>query len=228
MRKEIDMADYIPPKDREFNDFFNYLYHYVNERTVGETPVWTFIPKEQLSNLSRVWRSWTIAWNTMKEPHTSIETEIKNEARKAAEVLIRPFVNRFLRFPPVTNEDRMAMGIPNPKEGRTPIPVPTTSPKLLPNTGTRRRLIIHYRNEESEQRGKPKDIHGIEIMWAILDHPPVDLDELIHSSFSTRSPLTLEFKEYERGCHVYMTGRWEINRDGEKGPFGAIEEVVIP
>jgi hypothetical protein len=42
--------------------------------------------------------------------------------------------------------------------------------------------------------------------------------------FDTRPSLTLEFEEQ----HVYMAGRWEIEREGVKGPPGDIEEVVIP
>jgi hypothetical protein len=67
-----------------------------------------------------------------------------------------------------------------------------------------------------------------EVRWAILDHPPADLKELINSTFDTNSPLTLEFEEHERGKHVYLCGRWEIQREGEKGPDGAIEEAIIP
>jgi hypothetical protein len=128
----------------------------------------------------------------------------------------------------VTDEDRDKMGIPNYKDGRTPVPAPETSPLLLIDTGTRRRIIVHYRDEKSGRRGKPKGVHGIEVRWAILDRPPAHEDELIHSSFDTKSPLTLEFDESDRGKHVYLCGRWEIEREGIKGPSGAIEDAIIP
>jgi hypothetical protein len=35
-------------------------------------------------------------------------------------------------------------------------------------------------------------------------------------------------REQDRGKHIYLLGRWEINREGGKGPFGAIEEAIIP
>jgi hypothetical protein len=68
----------------------------------------------------------------------------------------------------------------------------------------------------------------VEIRWAVLDHYPASDKELINSSFDTKQPLTLEFDEGDRGKHIYLCGRWEINREGEKGPFGAIDEAVIP
>jgi hypothetical protein len=99
---------------------------------------------------------------------------------------------------------------------------------LFVDTGTRRRLVITYRDEGSKRRGKPAGVHGIEVRWAILDTPPVHISELAHSSFDTNPPLTIDFEEDQRGKRVYLAGRWEISREGEKGPFGDIEEAVIP
>jgi hypothetical protein len=58
--------------------------------------------------------------------------------------------------------------------------------------------------------------------------PQKFFQELTHSSFDTSPPLTLAFGEAKRGKRVYMSGSWEIERGGEKGPPGAIEEAVIP
>jgi hypothetical protein len=68
-----------------------------------------------------------------------VETAEKNRARKTAEAALRDFVNRYLRYPPGTDEDRDRMGIPNHKTERTPVPVPTTSPLLTVDTGTRQK-----------------------------------------------------------------------------------------
>jgi hypothetical protein len=222
------MADYIPRKDAVFDQWFSFICQYVSQKCAGQSPQWTHIPQTERDRLEGQYTAWKTAYGATTGPHTKVATVAKNEARKAAEEEIRPFVNRFLRYEPVTNEDRTAMGIPNHSEGRSPVPVPLTSPRLLIGTGTRRRLIVHFRDERSERRGKPKGVHGIEVRWAILDHPPADIRELIHSSFDTRSPLTLEFEEHQRGQRAYMCGSWEIKREGEKGPPGDIEEAVIP
>jgi hypothetical protein len=120
------------------------------------------------------------------------------------------------------------MGIHNRKTTRSPVVVPDTSPRLLIDMGIRRRIIVYYRDETSTRRGKPTGVHGIEVKWAILDHYPVSDKELIHSSFDTSQPLTLVFDEADRGKHIYLMGLWEIEREGEKGPPGAIEEAIIP
>jgi hypothetical protein len=137
-------------------------------------------------------------------------------------------VNRFLRYPPATDEDRDSMGVHNKKTSRSPAPVPTTSPQLTVDTGARRRLIIHYKDEKSARRGKPDGVHGIEARWEIMNHAPASVNDLTHSSFDTNPPLALEFDERDRGKRVYMSGCWEIEREGEKRPSGAIVDAVIP
>jgi hypothetical protein len=223
------MADNnIPARDGEFDVFFKNIVDYVDEKTSGEPPAWDHIPTTEKQNLHGSYNAWTAAYNPTKVPHTPTQTAEKNRVRKTSEKFLRDFINRFLRYTPVTDEDRDNMGVHNKKTNRSPVPIPTTSPRLIIDTGTRRRVIIHYVDEKSEHRGKPPGVHGIEVRWAALDHFPTNEKELINSSFDTNSPLTLEFGEEDRGKHIYMAGSWEISREGEKGPPGAIEEAIIP
>jgi hypothetical protein len=34
--------------------------------------------------------------------------------------------------------------------------------------------------------------------------------------------------EEDRGKRLYMAGRWEIEREGVKGPFGDIVSAIVP
>jgi hypothetical protein len=106
--------------------------------------------------------------------------------------------------------------------------VPATVPLLVAKAGHIRQVLVDYKDSASEKRGKPPKVHGIEIRWAILEHPPADENELTNSAFDTRSPFSLTFDEKDRGKTVYFAGRWEINREGEKGDFSAIVSAVIP
>jgi hypothetical protein len=220
--------DSIPTNDADFEAWFNVMNQYVAQKCSGSQPAWNHIPQEAWSALQDVYTVWNDAFIKTLSPHTKVDTEAKNDAKKSAIAKIRPFVNQYLRFSPVTNEDRTAMAIHNHKDTRTPIPIPTTAPQLLIDTGTRRRLIISYRDEGSDRRGKPNGVHGIEVKWAVLTAPPADIAELTNSSFDTNPPLVLEFEEHERGNKVFLCGRWEILREAGKGPFGGIEEAVIP
>jgi hypothetical protein len=196
--------------------------------TSGASPKWPHIPPERVTELTDGYAEWYTAYAKTLVPHPPEETAERNRVYKSTRKILENFIAQFLRFPPVTDEDRDKMGIPNRRPRRKEIPVPETAPRLIPDTRTRRRIKVSYVDEHSNRRGKPEDVHGIEICWAILDHHPVDLSELIHSSFDTSPPLILDFEEHQRGQHVYMVGRWEIEREGLKGPPGAVEDVVIP
>jgi hypothetical protein len=222
--------DYIPPRDADFDGWYFNLKNYVVEKTQGPYPPyqWTNIPPERVTELTTLYDDWHTKYNTTLAAHTPVDTEYKNDARKAAVKYIRSFVAQYLKFDPVTDEDRTAMGIHNHNPKPTPVPIPKTVPELTIDSGTPRCLIINYRDKDSERRAKPAGVHGIEIRWAISDAPPADVEDLINSSFDTKSPLTLEFKEHERGKKVYLCGRWEINREGEKGHFGDVVEAFVP
>ena len=218
--------NYIPDKDSEFDDFFKNLRQCVIDYTADGT--WTHIPADAVTGFSASYVRWHTAYEKTLGPHTSADTAEKNRIRKVEEKYLEDFVNQYLRNPPVTDFQRDEIGVPNKNTHHTTVPAPLTSPELTPDTGTRRRVIVHYRDEGSEKRGKPDHVHGLELRWAVLDHPPAHNKELVNSAFDTRSPLTLEFDEADRGKRVYMMGLWEIEREGIKGPPGAIVEAVIP
>ncbi|MDR2418412.1 MAG: hypothetical protein LBD79_05110 [Treponema sp.] len=222
------MSDNVPSGDAAFGVFFENIVNYVNQKTSGTPPAWSHIPQAESDKLKDAKNAWIAAYEQTKVPHTPVQTAEKNRVRKSSETFLREFINRFLRYAPVSNEDRDNMGIHNKKDRRSSVTVPTTSPQLTVDTGTRCRLIIYYKDEKSTRRGKPAGVHGIEVRWAILDHLPESIKELTNSAFDTNPPLTLEFDEQDRGKRVYMSGCWEIEREGEKGPPGAIVEAVIP
>jgi hypothetical protein len=221
--------DYIPSNDAEFNVWFKNLVQYVNQKTTGGTPEWTHIPPAEVTLLVNAYADWYNAYAPTLKPHLPAETLVKDEARKTAAAVIRPFVGQWLMWKQVSDAEREEMGIHNPKPRRPHIPAPTTVPELEPRAGLPRQIVVPYRDKGSEHRGKPADVHGVEVRWALLDKPPLDIDgELVNSSFDTKSPLTLEFQEHERGKRIYMVGRWEIGREGVKGNFGDIVTAIIP
>ncbi|MDR2362469.1 MAG: hypothetical protein LBD91_07040 [Prevotellaceae bacterium] len=60
------------------------------------------------------------------------------------------------------------------------------------------------------------------------DYPtPTDWEELINSSFATRSPMRMTFSGHDRGTRLFLAARWENNR-GEKGPWTEIFSAIVP
>jgi hypothetical protein len=86
---------------------------------------------------------------------------------------------------------------------------------------------INFRDKNEKGTAKPKGVRGAEIAWAILDTPPTDWSELIHSAFDTRTPAELTFSGNDRGKTLYYALRWE-NNVGQKGPWSEIYSAIIP
>jgi hypothetical protein len=173
------------------------------------------------------------AFTNWKDPSSRTKTITRD--LEDAEDLFKPTYRKlytgFLKESPlVTHHDLEAMGLPVRPGGHTPSPIPTSSPDSDANTGTPRRIILSiFENNGTHKRAKPDGVHGAETRWAIFDNAQglVTLDALIHSSFCTRSPLTLDFTEEQRGKFLYYALRWENTR-GEKGPFSLVQSVIIP
>jgi hypothetical protein len=106
------MPSSIPTSYEQFNLWFKFLVPYVLSKTEGTAPAWTHIPKAVVDMLSEAYAAWYVVYGKTLGPHTPVDTLAKMEGRKAAEKIIRGVVNQYLRFFPVTDEDRKAMGIP--------------------------------------------------------------------------------------------------------------------
>jgi hypothetical protein len=221
------MGDYLALIDPVFDQFFKFMVQYVTAKCSGATPAWTHIPQAVLTAIADMYAAWFTAYSKMSGPYTQVDREAKNDAKKASKKAIRALVNQYLRFDPVTDEDRTAMGIPNHDTHPSPIPIPGDIPETEAQTPLPRVLRFRFRRANMKRWGKPKGIHGMELVWLISDTLPKEVEELVHSAFATKSPLELTFKESERGKRLYYAVRWETNAM-KKGKFSAIYSVIIP
>jgi hypothetical protein len=167
------------------------------------------------------------AWEMYREVNSSYNRTKKNELMAAVIHDMEMFADTSIRYNAKMSEaDKNRFGIYTPKAGHR-IEVPTTVPVLMPRVVNPREVIIDYMDRDSGKRGKPAGVHAIEIRWGILDHAPSGIEELTNSVTDTRSPHRLRFTEKERGQKLYMAGCWVIEREGEKGLYGEIVEIVI-
>jgi hypothetical protein len=166
---------------------------------------------------------------TQSGTRTSVTVRDKNTARKLLEKDMRLAVNEFLRYnSALTDGDRERLGLTIYKTTRTPTPVAETYPEFYLDSHTHRRLIIHFYDWRTVNlKAKPPGQHAAEIRWAICDVPPKNVGDLTNTSFTTRTPFTLEFDEYQRGKTLYFALRWENTR-GLPGPWSDIKAAVIP
>jgi len=108
--------DYIPRNDKEFEQFFRNITDYVLDNNAR----WKHIPKDDVDILEDQFSRWNTAYEKTLVPHIPQLTAEKNRVRLSTERALRHFVNRFLRFEPVTDLDRDKMRIPNRDLIRTP------------------------------------------------------------------------------------------------------------
>jgi hypothetical protein len=217
-------TDYIPRGDAVFLEFAKNLYAYALDN-FGRWSVPT--PQTELGGPLETFEA---KFQAAQNPNRGkVDVLNKNESRAALEKAVRVYCKAYVLYnPKVTDEDRERMGLPIYTGGRGPVNVPDSVPVLTVRLKNPRELPVYYHDSVSGRRGKPPRVHGIEVRWAVLDHFPADIKELTQSAFDTASPCVLKFAEHERGLRVYMCGRWEIEREGEKGSFGEIIEGVVP
>jgi hypothetical protein len=231
---------YIPGGDAEFDVFFKNIVDYVLARVLAAQPVWTHIPPAEAEKLATAYTDWHTAYEPTLVSHTSVQTAEKNRTRKASQKVLTGFVNRFLRYPPVTDEDRDNMGIPNKKPIKTPVPAPERQVEAdLTFPGIH---IVELRNIRpvAGPDDDPRSDYGVRIYYGLsgtptdtykfrLSAPPERGNDLPDSRFTRKKKERFDF-EGESGNTVYFCLRYENAKGGEEGvgPFGPILHATIP
>jgi hypothetical protein len=129
----------------------------------------------------------------------------KDEARKTATKLMQDFANTSIRYNKyMKEEDKQNYGVHTPDGSSTPVTAPVTFPEAEADTSVLRQVTIRFWDSLTKKRGKPHGVHGAEIRWALLDHPPKSVEDLINSDFDTATPYTLKFDETDRGKRLYF------------------------
>jgi hypothetical protein len=158
----------------------------------------------------------------------SVDRLERREKAKSVTKSSRNFVNRDLRYnEAVTDEDRKQLGLTVPDETPTSETDPNEYPEIETDTSVLRRITCRFLNRE-HRAAKPGHVHGTELRSGFIpDGEKPSLTLLTDSSFSTRSSMTLEFTDEQRGKLIGLCARYE-NNTGGKGPFGPIVTVFIP
>ncbi|MDR0312509.1 MAG: hypothetical protein LBI14_02835, partial [Treponema sp.] len=137
------------------------------------------------------------------------------------------FINQYLRHPPVTGQDRLAMGIPNADLVRTKKGPPEEEVEYMLRQKGRRKVSVHFKVLGAQSRAKPAGYHGAIIAYNVLDNPPLRYEELTRRITATRTPCTLEFDLTERGKTMYAAMHWQ-NGKGNDGAWSEIQSEIIP
>jgi len=220
--------DYIPSSDKDFNLFFKNIAQYVTTKCIGKPPEWAHIPAVDRTALEDAYITWYNTYGLTLKPHTKQERDEKNRQLGIAKKNLRHFVNRFLRYEPVTDLDRANMGIRNRDPNRTPIMGVDKLVDYKAVAGNLREVDVRIRVLGSLTRAKPEGYPGALIVFGILGSRPSNVHDLMRDcALATTGKYILRFEESDRGKTVYIAIAW-FNRRGVRGPWSDIQAVIIP
>ncbi|MDR3184180.1 MAG: hypothetical protein LBT49_02080 [Prevotellaceae bacterium] len=217
--------DYIPQADMKFLEWATVFVH-----ALGKSLARFGFPNELYEKLTQQLADFTKKFELATAPstRTSVAVLEKNIARNTLKTTLRQAVKEHLTYnSALTNVDRDNLGLPVHKTSHTRAQVAHTYPAFNVDTSMLRRLTVHFYNWESASKAKPRGQYAVEIRWILSDVPLVNVSDLLHSAFVTRSPFMLEFDDQERGKTVYFVLCW-VNTRGQKGPWSEIRSAIIP
>jgi hypothetical protein len=189
------------------------------------------MPAQAMQNLMTLHADYTAKLKLANDPATRTKVTVgaKNTAEKALKKALRESVKAWMAFNPlVTDDDRNRLGLPIYKTTHTPAPVAEEAPDMEFHSPEIRREDVHfYAKGQKKGSAKPAGQHGVEACYGVGDRPATQIEELIHSTFDTDSPLKIHFTDADRGKVLSIALRWENTR-GAKGPWSDIRTVIIP
>jgi hypothetical protein len=218
--------DFIPSRDAEFDGWLVNLTAYVDAKVTAGT--WTHIPADKATVLKGHNTDWHTAYSKTLGPHTPVDTEAKNDARKAAEAFARQFVAQYLKFDPVTNEDRTAMNLHNRDTTHTAIGTPTTRALItdLKALGGFQ-VEIRFQDEATpNSRAIPYGCNGGLLNFTWGAEKSTDYALLKDTKLMTHSPFVLALPPEAEGKFLSCAARWQ-NERGELGPWGEIQHISV-
>ncbi|MDR0289991.1 MAG: hypothetical protein LBI06_03565 [Treponema sp.] len=224
-------TDYIPANAGKFNEFFIKMCKYTTQRASGAGAVWKHITKEDLDVLNNGYFAWGTAYGGfLEDPHRPSKIQSRRDAQKTAASFLREFVNRFLRHAPVTDEDRVEMGIPVRDTIKTRIGPPSEIAEFKVKLRDVRQLLLRFKVSGAATKAKPYGYQGVAIRYLALEKTekaPESIDELVEKDNASRSPHLMTFADECRGKKVYMALQW-LNGKFEGGPWSEIESAIVP
>ena len=218
--------DYVPKRDADFDGWLANLTGYVDTKTLGGA--WTHIPSDKTTALKQHNTDWHTAFAKTLGAHTAVDTEEKNDRRKAAEAFVRPFIQQYLKFEPVTNEDRTAMNLHNRDTAHSTIGAPSTRALIsdLKAPGGFR-VEIRFQDEAApSSHAIPYGYNGCVLHFTWGADKNAAYEALTQTRLMTRSPYVLALPPEAEGKFLSLALRWQ-NERGELGPWSEIMYIAV-
>jgi hypothetical protein len=216
-------TDYIPSSDAEFSAWLNNFITYANGNLAP-----LGLAGADVTTLQDAATTWDTAFSNHVSSQAAAQAARtkKDDARRDAENIARPLVQRLQSTPTVENSHRQALGLNLRSSTRTAAAAPTSRPVATIDTSQRLQHTISFVDETTpSSRAKPAGVSGCEI-WVKIGTAPVDPSELTYLATDTRTPYTAVFDGADGGKIAHYMLRW-VNTRGERGPWSQTVSATI-
>jgi len=212
---------FIPRNAMAFIAFLKNILHHANANMVA----WK-IPADVLTVLNELLEELVAAVEALALNRTPANTKARNMAKAKTEKTLRQFIIQHLRYNPVTDADRVEMGIPNHDTVRTNHIEVLENVDFLITADRIRELSVSFWIHGANNKAKPKNYDGAVVIWQQLDTPPTKHSELTNHALASRTPYRIKFEETDRRKEVYVAMCWQ-NARGIRGAWTEIKSAYI-
>jgi hypothetical protein len=129
---------------------------------------------------------------------------------------------------PVTDADRLAMGLHNQDRIHSNIPVPSSRSLItgLKNLGGFRVEIRFHDEATAHSHAIPYGMNGCLLIYTWGDAKVTDYALLTADVLMTASPFTLQLPPEAEGKFLSAAAMWQNNK-GQKGPLSEIAHIAV-
>jgi hypothetical protein len=209
----IPSAPYIPPRDADFDAWFNNL-----NTLITATPAAYGLVAGDAVIIDAQWDIWHPAYLLLTNPATKTSPNVaaKDVARVNAESVLRPYCQRIRANAGVSDALKVGLGLNLQPTTLTPIPAPGTVPVLSQRAATAGQMVLSYHDSVLSGKAKPYGSIGIEIFVNYGASPNTDPSQAAFHSRVTKSPCTITWPVDQRGKVATIFGRY-VTRGGPSG-----------
>ena len=217
-------SDWIPHPDAEFHTFFTAFKDWCATNGVAKG-----LTAPEVTALSAAFDDWSDRYAAHLAAQNAARTAklAKDDARTAAEEIVRTLARKFQSSSAMSDTDRMAAQLTVASPTRSAAPAPTTRPIATVDTTERLRHTIHFKDVTTpNSRKKPDGVMGVEIWCALGATPPPDASTCSFVALDTNSPYVVEYDGGDANKTAHYLLRW-VNTRGEKGPWSETVSATI-
>ena len=216
-------GNFIPSNPEKYELFMKRILDYASAHKTE----WGHIPNDRLQSLTDAYNAFQDALGSYQNIPIKANRQVVRDTQAVATKELRLFIKQYLRFPPVTDADRVAMGIPNYDGVRTNHFEVSEKVEFTLGQDGPRAVKVRFKVLGASGRAKPSRYDGAVIIWAVLDKPPSGIVELTRHAMASSTPHTIWFSDEERCKKVYVALAWQNDR-GIVGPWTDIQWAAVP